>query len=180
VPRWDAGVHRSKVIDGKQHYPEHYSRWQGMLQRCYNPKATGFKNYGGRGIRVHQEWRSSFQAFQQWCFETYETGKSLDRIDNDRGYSPENCKWSTRLEQSANSRKNTPAIRARATKAVAGMLRARREFYGDPSKRERKYCSACATFLKLASFNSCKGSEDGRDHNCRKCRSNKYLIRKNK
>jgi hypothetical protein len=79
-----------------------YTTWQGMLQRCLNPRSPGFHNYGGRGITVCERWHK-FENFYADMREPPD-GLTLDRKDNDKGYSPENCKWSTRLEQTHNRR----------------------------------------------------------------------------
>lgn len=79
-----------------------YSTWKNMRQRCNNPNRPDFKNYGGRGIKVCEEWNS----FLQFCEDmgVKPEGTSLDRINNDNGYSKDNCRWATRTEQNRNSR----------------------------------------------------------------------------
>jgi hypothetical protein len=74
-----------------------------MLSRCYNPKSTHYEDYGGRGIRVCERWLNSFLAFYM-DMGICPTGLTMDRIDNDGDYTPDNCKWSTPAEQSLNRR----------------------------------------------------------------------------
>ena len=82
-----------------------YSCWESMNSRCNNKKSQSFYNYGGRGIKVCKEWKS-FLNFLEDMGERPSQDHTLDRIDVNKGYFKENCKWSTRKEQ-ANNRRNT-------------------------------------------------------------------------
>ena len=90
--------------------PEHYERikriWKNMKSRCGNPNATSYRIYGGRGIAVCDEWKNDFMSFYNWAINNgYSDDLSIDRIDNDKGYCPSNCRWATAKEQRANQRK---------------------------------------------------------------------------
>ena len=78
-----------------------YTVWQSMKRRCDSPNNRAYHRYGGRGITVCERWLHDFHAFVADMGER-PNGTSIDRIDNDKGYSPENCRWSTLSEQQLN------------------------------------------------------------------------------
>lgn len=80
-----------------------YNSWKMMKARCYNPNASGYHRYGGRQITVCQRWRESFLHFLADMGPKPSPAHSIERLDNDAGYSPNNCKWSTRKEQQRNT-----------------------------------------------------------------------------
>lgn len=86
-----------------------YKSWQSMRQRCTNPKAAGYRRYGGRGITVCEAWMASFTAFLADMGPRPSIQHTLDRLDNDGNYEPGNCRWATTHEQAQN-RCNTMAI----------------------------------------------------------------------
>lgn len=81
-----------------------YQSWIGMRQRCHNPNAWNYGNYGGRGIQVCERWLESFENFFADMGERPSKQHSLGRINNDGGYSPDNCRWETRAQQVKNKR----------------------------------------------------------------------------
>ena len=85
-----------------------YSVWGGIIGRCYKPQNKSYKNYGARGITVCEEWLD-ITTFIAWAEATHPNieGVSLDRIDNDKGYSPENCRWADKVTQNTNQRKSS-------------------------------------------------------------------------
>ena len=83
-----------------------YSVWGGMKTRCYNKKENGYKNYGGRGIIVCDKWNKDFVAFYDWAIVNgYQNGLTIERINNDGNYEPNNCKFILGREQGRNQRR---------------------------------------------------------------------------
>lgn len=90
---------------GKRNTRE-YKSWSQAKSRCTNPNSTGWKNYGGRGIKMCDRWSESFSAFYEDVGPAPSEKHTLDRIDVDRGYEPGNVRWATRKEQARNRRNN--------------------------------------------------------------------------
>ena len=81
-----------------------YNTWYNMVGRCNNPKTDCYTYYGGRGITVCDSWQD-IKNFVEWAESTYVEGMTLDRIDNDKGYSPDNCRWADKTTQLINQGK---------------------------------------------------------------------------
>ena len=84
-----------------------YGVWRSMKNRCSNPKVERYKHYGGRGITVCYEWRNSFEAFRDWAMaHGYSDCTSIDRLDANGNYCPENCRWVDATTQANNKSNN--------------------------------------------------------------------------
>ena len=83
--------------------------WHSMYSRCYYPTTNQYKNYGGKGITICEEWKhlEGFLNFYKWAIENgYQDNLTIDRIDNEKGYFPQNCRWITPKEQANHRRTN--------------------------------------------------------------------------
>lgn len=99
-----------KRENGKRTHGEIHTRlyriWGNMCNRCSNPNNPAWDRYGGRGIQVCDKWKS-FENFRNWAYSSgYSDELTIDRVDNDRGYEPNNCRWSDDFEQANNKRNN--------------------------------------------------------------------------
>lgn len=96
APRKTTGKDNNNYKVGFAMNKKLYWVYYAMLQRCYSKNCKRYHRYGGRGITVCDEWRNNSTTFYQWAIKTgYKEGLTLDRVDNDKGYSPDNCVWVT-------------------------------------------------------------------------------------
>lgn len=159
--------------------PNHYSRWEGMRSRCNNVNHPAYHRYGGRGIKVCRTW-DKFKNFQEWCLATFQDGKSLDRKNNDKGYSPSNCRWATKRQQSLNAEYTSAKKIALAATRVK-LIKSLHARFGNPNTRKIKICSRCQDKLSVNKFTPVirrgKLTQQGYCRECRNKLRRKTLVK---
>lgn len=103
------GCHRFDSKNVRHGYASHkiydklYHTWNGIKYRCYNPNSKDYKHYGGRGVRMCNEWLNDFMTFRSWALENgFSENLTIDRVDVNGNYEPSNCRWVTVAEQNRN------------------------------------------------------------------------------
>lgn len=102
IERYARQIKERKRLKWLERHPL-YSTWYNMISRCYNPNVASYKYYGGRGITVCDQWRKDFQRFLNDMGARPE-GMTLERVNVELGYTPDNCRWATLTEQARNKR----------------------------------------------------------------------------
>lgn len=99
------GPNLGRLIHGDSH-KRMWKLWKGIKRRCYNSEAKEYKNYGGRGIKMCEDWFNDFKAFEKWALlNNYDDHLTIDRINVNGNYEPLNCRWITITEQKRNTQK---------------------------------------------------------------------------
>lgn len=129
--------------DAKTNKPKRlYTMWVNIKSRCFNKNRPDYKYYGGRGITVYEKWIKNFIVFRNWALSSgYNESLTIDRINNNGNYEPENCRFVTRKEQSRNTRRNRyykgkPIVQLCEEYGLDyGYVRRRLNFYKDPESK---------------------------------------------
>ena len=105
INKWNKFIHgHNPTIHGNSGTPI-YNMWNGIINRCNNPKHAAYKDYGGRGIRICNKWKNNFHLFKKWVLShDYKKGLQIDRKNNNGNYTPENCHFVTPAQNTHNNR----------------------------------------------------------------------------
>ena len=144
-----------------------YRIWKNMKQRCSNPKASKFELYGGKGITVCDSWKNSFENFAKWSYENgYTDELSIDRIDSNKNYCSENCRWTTYKEQGNNTSANHLVTYNGITQTLSKWADSLNLPYKVVSERIRRNWSVEKTFntpvTNMEEFNATQRLSNGR------------------
>ena len=125
-----------------------YSEWQGMKGRCYNKGNARYADWGGRGIEVCEQWRNSFESFYTWAMANgYQDNLTIDRIDNNGNYCPENCRWVGQQEQCRNRRSNINITIGNSTRTLMEWREIFRVDYKNVNARYHRNKNATIDYL---------------------------------
>ena len=129
-----------RLIEGKTFYNKPwYGNYKSMLERCYREKSSNYNIYGGRGIKVCDEWKN-IENFEKWVEEShYKKGLTLDRIDVNGNYEPSNCRWVSNIVQKNNTRRNHYITYNGETHTIAEWARIYEVDYEHFKGKVRKY-----------------------------------------
>jgi hypothetical protein len=151
-----------------------------MKFRCYNSKCENYHLYGGRGIKVCEDWKNNFDSFYEWsCSNGYSETLQIDRIDNNGNYEPKNCRWSTCEENCRNKRNNTYYTAFGETKTVKAWAendKCKVSYYALRLRLQRGWdietaLTTPALNKKISAFNESKfPSEWIKDERCKVCK----------
>jgi hypothetical protein len=161
------------------HSSIHYGRWSNMMQRCYNPNSPIYEYYGGRGIRVDEEWHDP-RVFIKWCeSQKFKPGLQLDRIDNNSGYGPDNCRFVTRSINQQNKRLTEKAVKGLKRVKVLQIKAAKCKAI-NILKAGKMRCSICKKVKVLKMFGPNKVTYLGYERRCRACNCERVKARRKK